>query len=279
MSRGKRLMITVVALLVGGYALVLVSLLIFQRSLLYHPDASTPDPTRSGAAQMQPVWGESVDGIRLMSWYGQGNPQQPIVVYFHGNAGNIGSRGDKVSPFLDAGFGVLLVGYRGYGGNPGKPTEQGLYADGRAALSTLEDRRSLIFYGESLGTAVATAMAAERAGAGEPVSAVILEAPFTSVTDASKHYYPYVPVSLLLKDTFDQASRIAHVAAPVLIFHGEKDRTMPIRFGKRLFEAARMPKESKWYEQAGHNDLFDHGAADLSVDFIRRNASSAGKLQ
>ncbi|MBC8268177.1 MAG: alpha/beta hydrolase [Rhodospirillaceae bacterium] len=267
-------MITVVALLVGAYAIILLGLLIFQKKLLYHPDTSIPDPARSGVAEMHPIKAENANGLTLVSWYAQGNPGLPVVAYFQGNAGNIGSRGNKVRPFLDAGYGVLLVGYRGFGGNPGTPGEAGLYADARAALNTLKDNRPLVLYGESLGTAVATTMAAERSMAGDPVQALILEAPFPSITAAAGHYYPFIPVKWLLKDHFDQASRIAGISAPVLIFHGERDKTMPVRFGKALFEAAKMPKQSKWIAGAGHNNLFDFGAAELSLEFIRQSISS-----
>jgi uncharacterized protein len=267
-------MVTVVALLVGAYAIILLGLLIFQKKLLYHPDSSIPDPARSGVAEMHPKKTESADGLTLLSWYAQGNPALPVVAYFQGNAGNIGSRGDKVRPFLNAGYGVLLVGYRGFGGNPGTPGEAGLYADARAALNMLKDDRPLVLYGESLGSAIATTMAAERSMAGYPVQALILEAPFPSVTAAAGHYYPFIPVKWLLKDHFDQASRIASISAPVLIFHGDQDKTMPIRFGKALFEAAQLPKQSKWIAGAGHNDLFDFGAADLSLEFIRQSGIS-----
>lgn len=270
-------MINVVGLLVGAYLLVVVALLVFQDKLLYHPDKSFPDIVGSGLHEMQPVEATTADGLVLMSWYGPGQPEQPVVVYFHGNAGNIGSRGDKVRPFLEAGHGVLLVGYRGYGGNPGKPSEAGFYADARAALMILDEKgagqRPLVLYGESLGSAVATAMAAELAGANRPVRALILEAPFTSVTAAAQHYYPYIPVKWLLMDHFDQAARITDVSAPVLIFHGDLDKTMPIRFGKMLFEKALMPKQAKWYAGAEHNNLFDQGAAQLSLQFIRSHTT------
>jgi hypothetical protein len=271
-------MTSFIALLAGAYLLILAGLFFFQKSLLYYPDKSPPDPVSSGLGEMRPVNVQSADGLTLLSWYAQGDPAQPMLVYFHGNAGNIGSRGDKVRPFLDAGYGVLLVGYRGYGGNPGTPSEQGFYADARAALTIIDDRaedaRPLIFYGESLGTAVATAIAAELGATGHPVQALILEAPFPSVTAAAQHYYPLIPVKWLLKDHFNQAAHISAIAAPVLIFHGDQDKTMPIRFGKALFEAAQSPKQSKWYEGAGHNNLFDFGAAELSIAFIRNNAPS-----
>lgn len=266
-------MIQVLALLIGGYGLILVGLTVFQRNLLFHPDTSLPSPAPSGVGEMLAVTIQSRDGLTLSSWYAEGDAGRPVIVYFHGNAGHIGSRGHKVRPFLDAGFGVLLVGYRGYGGNPGNPTEAGLYTDARDALDWLDKKtsnRPIVLYGESLGTAIATTMAAERAVAGKTVQALILEAPFTSVTDAAQHHYPYVPVKWLLKDHFEQASRIDDVSAPVLVLHGEKDQTMPIRFGKGLFEQAVMPKVGKWYDEAGHNDLFDYGAGDFSVEFINQ---------
>jgi fermentation-respiration switch protein FrsA (DUF1100 family) len=264
----------VIALAVGAYLLFLVGLFVFQASLLYHPDSSVPNPVLSGLAEMQPTTAESADGLDLLSWYAKGHPKQPIVVYLQGNAGNIGSREHKVRPFLDVGFGVLLVGYRGFGINLGKPSEEGLYADARAALSILdkedERERPLILYGESLGTAVATAMAAELASAGTPVAALILEAPFPSVTAAARHHYPFVPVKWLLKDHFNQASRISKILAPVLVFHGDQDQTIPIHLGKALFDRALMPKQSKWFKGAGHNNLFDFGAGELSISFIQQ---------
>jgi uncharacterized protein len=263
-----------IALAIGAYFLFLVVLFAVQSSLLYHPDKTAQDPVLSGLAMMQPIKAESADGLDLLSWYAKGQPKQPIVVYLHGNAGNIGSREHKVRPFLDAGFGVLLVGYRGFGTNPGKPSEEGLYADARAALSILDEdgerERPIVLYGESLGTAVATNLAAELATSGTPATALILEAPFPSVTSVAKFHYPLVPVYWLLRDHYDQMSRISRISAPVLIFHGDQDKTIPIHLGKVLFDKALMPKQSKWFEGAGHNNLFDFGAGELSVNFIQR---------
>ncbi len=263
-----------IAIAIGAYFLFLVVLFAVQSNLLYHPDRTVQDPVLSGLAMMQPIKAESADGLELLSWYAKGQPQQPIVVYLHGNAGNIGSREHKVRPFLDVGFGVLLVGYRGFGINPGKPSEEGLYADARAALSILnkdgDRKRLIILYGESLGTAVATNLAAELARAGTPAAALILEAPFPSVTSVAEYHYPFVPVKWLLKDHFDQASRISRIFAPVLIFHGDQDKTIPIHLGKALFDKALTPKQSKWFTGAGHNNLFDFGAGELSVKFIQQ---------
>ena len=164
------------------------------------------------------------------------------ILYLHGNGGHIGYRGDRVRPFIDAGFGVLLVEYRGYGGNPGRPSEQGLMSDARAALVFLNTAGALpaatVLYGESLGSTVAGAIAAEQAAAGQPVAALVLEAPLSSVSDVAAHHYPWMPVRWLLKDRFQAVARIAGVGAPVLIIHGEADEIVPIRHGRALFEAA-----------------------------------------
>ena len=272
---------SLIAIVLGGYLFVLVILFFFQSSLLYHPDKSAVNAVWSGLDEMQAVKARSADGIDLLSLYAVGQSNLPIVLYLHGNAGNIGSRGHKVRPFLDVGFGVLLVGYRGFGTNPGKPTEEGLYADAMAAYSLIdeESNRPIIIYGESLGTAVATNLAAKLASLCSPVSAVILEAPFPNLYSVAKYHYPFVPVQILLKDGFDQSSIIDKVQAPILVFHGGKDRTIPIRLGKSLFEKAIIPKKSKWFENAGHNNLFDFGAGELCIDFIQKAISRSTRIE
>ncbi len=265
-------MLTILGVLVGGYLLLLGGLYVFQRRLLYFPDASPPDLVDSGLADTAEITLTTADGVRLLSWYSSPRPGMPTVLYLHGNAGNIGSRATKVRPFIDAGYGVLLAGYRGYGGNRGKPGEAGLYADGRAAVEFLGSRgtaaKNLILYGESLGSAVATRMAAELSGGGGAM-ALVLEAPFTSVVEAAAHFFPVIPVRWLLKDRFDSGAIIERVATPVFIFHGDQDTTMPIRFGRKLYDLAAHPKECLWIAGAGHGDLFEYGAAAAVLDFIK----------
>jgi len=267
-------MIGFLASAVGLYLLFVAALYVFQRGMLYHPDSSLPDLKASGIQGMSSVSARTEDGLTVTSWYSPPRSEDlPTLVYLHGNAGNVGSRTDKVSPYIEAGFGVMLVGYRGYGGNPGKPTETGLYADARAALSFLESEgapsENIVLYGESLGTAVAVKMASERAAQGG-VAALILEAPFTSIVDAAAHFYPIVPTSLLLKDRYDSARIIDSVSTPVFVIHGELDTTMPIKFARRLFEKAIEPKESLWFSAAGHNNLYDFGAAKEVLTFLKR---------
>jgi uncharacterized protein len=172
--------------------------------------------------------------------------------------------------FAEAGLGVLLLEYRGYGGNPGAPSETGLYTDAAAALDFLLQHKGvpvnrLVIYGESLGSGVAVHMAA-----GREIGALILEAPFTRLADAASYHYPYVPVSVLLRDRFDSLSAIGRIRAPILILHGKRDRVVPVRFGHALLAAAPEPKEGWFSPEASHEDLARHGALDAVFDFIRR---------
>ena len=276
---GRHFMISFIASVTGVYLLFTLGLFVFQRSMLYFPDTSVPVLEASGIGDMEAVTLTTSDGLGLLSWYRRAAPGRPTMVFFHGNAGNIESRGFKVRPFLESGLGLLLVGYRGYGGNPGKPSEEGLYRDGRAALAFLSadgvDPDRWVLYGESLGTGVAVRLASER-DRDSPVGALVLEAAYTSIAEVAGHHYPFVPVGLLIKDRFDSAAKIARVGAPVFIFHGERDRTIPIRFGKGLFEAAVEPKESLWLKGASHNNLYDYGASKAVLDFLGRHFGQEG---
>lgn len=245
-----------------------------QRRLMYLPSSNLPDPALSGVPEMHPVPLNTADGLELVSWYrpppGSG---RPVLVFFHGNAGHIGFRGDKLRPYLDAGFGVLIVEYRGYGGNPGRPSEQGLYADGRAALAFLERERvptdRLVLYGESLGAGVAVRLAAERAE-DRPVGAVVLEAPFTSIAAVAQWHYFYLPAYWLVKDRFDIEAWIGRIKAPLFVLQGERDEVVPVSLGRALYAAAGEPKEAEWHLRARHNDLYDYGAARGVIDFVER---------
>lgn len=258
--------------------LVIGALYIFQDRLLYFPDTSVPDLAGSGLLDVEEVRISTDDGVHLLSWYSGPRPGMPTVLYFHGNAGNIGSRVDKIRPFLDAGYGVLLAGYRGYGGNSGTPSEQGLFSDARAAIDFLKRQGTsaadLVIYGESLGSAVATRMAAELApqatGDGKALMALVLETPFTSLVEVASHLFPVFPVKWLLRDRYDSASIIGMIGVPVFVLHGDNDKTMPIQFGKKLYDLAAPPKECLWVVGAGHNDLFEHDAARAVLEFLAR---------
>lgn len=269
--RGNSLM-HIVVVVFGVYAFVTGGMYVFQRTMLYHPSTSVPDPAGSGVPEMQPVDLQTADGLTLTAWFRPAGAGLPTIVLFSGNAGNIGDRAFKVRPLLDAGYGVLLAGYRGYGGNPGSPSEDGLYHDGRAALGMIHEKgiasSDVVLYGESLGSGVAVHLAHEAAASGSPVGGLILEAPYTSIADVAASHYPFVPALWLVKDRFDSEAKIADVRSPVMIFHGERDRVVPTRFGRRLFAAAAEPKESRWISEAGHNDLYEFSADRMVQDFL-----------
>lgn len=259
-------------LVVAVYGLMLVTAAAFQRRMMYFPDRSVPEPSQFGVADMAPAALETEDGLTLTAWYKAAPGREgPVLVYFHGNAGHIGYRGEKVRPFLDRGFGVLLVSYRGYGGNPGSPMEQGLYRDGRAALNWLAAQgvaaNRMVLYGESLGSGVAVRLAAEMPR-DQSVGALVLEAPYTSTVDVAARAYPIFPVRLLMRDRFDSLSIIDQVGAPLFVVHGERDSIIPARLGRDLLAAAREPKRGVFLEAAGHNDLHEHGSAKTVMDFL-----------
>ncbi|TAN46387.1 MAG: alpha/beta fold hydrolase, partial [Rhodospirillales bacterium] len=175
MNLGTSLMSLLTGLALG-YLVMLGGMYVFQRGLLYHPDRSSPlSPGLLGLKGMEEVWLKTSDGIRLNAWYAKpAEGRKGMVLYLHGNAGNLGGLAGKLAPYLEAGYGVLALDWRGYGNSEGSPTEDGLYADGRAALAYLaglgvpSDR--VVLHGESLGSGVATLLAVENKVAG-----VILE--------------------------------------------------------------------------------------------------------
>ena len=173
---------------IACYGVVVALMFIFQRSLMYHPSANLLEPGDHGVPEMQQVILDTEDGLALTAWYRAAQAGRQTIVYLHGNGGHIGHRGGKVKAYLNAGYGLLLVCYRGYGTNPGTPTESNLVKDGKAGLKFLENSGvytdQIVLYGESLGTGVATALAQRKA-----FSALILEAPFTSIADVSQHHY------------------------------------------------------------------------------------------
>ena len=254
-------------IVVIGYGAIVALAYLFQRSMLYFPGGALPSPARAGLAEMATMALTTEDGLSLVAWYKAPADGGAVIVLFHGNAGTIADRAFKARPLLDAGFGLLLVEYRGYGGNPGSPSETGLYADGHAALKFLDGQGigadRIVLYGESLGCGVAVELATT-----QPFAALVLEAPFTSVPDVGASHYPYLPVRWLAKDRFASIDKIGRIEAPLLLIHGERDNVVPIRFGRRLFAAAPEPKSALFVPAAGHNDLYDHGVAASVIEFL-----------
>jgi uncharacterized protein len=253
------------------YGLVVGTLYVYQRRILFVPGTAPPDRAAAGVADMREVTLQTDDGLAPRSWYGPANPGQPTIVYFQGNAGTIEGRGFKARPLMDRGYGLLLIGYRGYGGNPGHPSEAGLIADGRAGLRFLAEEgvktSDTVLYGESLGSGVAVALMAEAPQDAIP-GALILESPFTSIVDVAAARYWFAPVRLLIKDRFDSLSRISRIHKPLLILHGEQDGLIDVSHGQRLHEAANEPKRLRLFSGGRHSDLYDHGAMHAVVEFL-----------
>ncbi len=261
------------AALFAPYAGVCLFLFRRQRRLMYRPDPERLDPRRAGPDWCR-VETTTADGLRLAHLHRPAAPGRASLVLFHGNAGHAGHRTAKFDFLLDRGVGVFLCEYRGFGGNPGAPSEPGLLADARAALAWLEGQglppERLLLYGESLGSGVATALAAELARAGRPAAGLVLEAPFTSMAAAAQRHYPWLPARWLVRDRYDSLARIAAVGAPLLILHGEADRTVPLAFGRCLHAAAAEPKRLVALPGLGHVDHLARPEARAAlVDFLR----------
>ena len=240
-----------------------------QRRFLYFPDTTRPVLPATVVPTARTLTVHTEDRLDLLAWLAPpANDAQPVVLYLHGNGGNIGYRAMRFARLSRLGWGVLLLEYRGYGGNPGAPTEAGLYADARAGYAMLLasgiSAQRIVLWGESLGSGVAVHLATE-----VEVGTVLLEAPYTSILAIAQQRFPVVPVALLLRDRFDLIDRIGAVRAPVLVMTGAKDAIVPPSMGRAVFAAAPEPKLFWLAPNAGHNDLAEAGAFDVVQNFVR----------
>jgi hypothetical protein len=259
-------------------ALVLVSVWVGQRGLIYFPQAPPLRPVSAVAPGATDARFRTEDGLDLRAWYvpAEGGPATGAVLVLPGNAGSREFRVPLARALARRGLAVLLVDYRGYGGNPGSPTEPGLLRDARAAERWLRSRPGvdpdhIVYFGESLGAAVAIALALER-----PPSALVLRSPFTSLVDVARVHYPWLPVALLLRDRYPSIDRIGGVECPLLVIAGERDAIVPERQSRRLFEAAGHPaKRFVSIREADHNDprfLAGETVIDEIVGFLAAQA-------
>ncbi|MDP6951426.1 MAG: alpha/beta hydrolase, partial [Alphaproteobacteria bacterium] len=244
-------MATLVGSVVVAYAMVVAVAFAMQRTLIYFPPAEPPIPV----APFDEVRLRTEDGLDLLAWYAPPrDAAAPVLLYFHGNAESIESGPPKLAPFLAEGFGALLVEYRGYAGNPGKPSESGLYLDASAGMAWLMANgvasERVIPYGASLGSGIAVEVAASH-----PIRAVVLEAPFTSLAEVGARSYPYLPARLLTRDRYDSLAKMSGIEAPLFVLHGEADRLVPAEMGRALLAAAAGPTQGHFVAGLGHGEM------------------------
>ena len=254
--------------ILGIYVLVLLLLFIFQRNLMYHPDENNYFGDKL-EVDIEKVKITTSDNINLLGWFHKKDLKKfKTIVYFHGNAGKLENRTHKLNYFKDMNVNFLIISWRGFSGNDGKPFEEGLYDDGNSTIEWLKNiglvEQDIIIYGESLGTGIAIEIAQNKNFAG-----LILETPFTSMTEAAKNFYPYIPVNLLLKDKYQNNQKIKNINIPVLIMHGEADQIVPFWMGKKIYEIANQPKYSYFTKHDDHMMEYNEKLVSVLKTFIK----------
>ncbi len=262
-----------------AYVAAALFLFFMQRRIIYATGRENPLAEPLDGRLPEEIYSQAPEGPRCRHWlWTAADPQKPVIILLQGNAGHIGHRLGCYDFLVEAGYGLCLVGYRGYSGNPGSPDEAGLIADSEAAIAAVRARLPgvpLVLYGESLGGAVAVAVAAR--GEAAPM---ILDCPFDSLVSSAKRRYPWLIVSPLLKERWDSLARIGAVKQPLLWAHGSEDPVTPCQAGRRLYEAAPGPKTSLVVPGGGHLGLYDEPAARQTLfDWLQRYGKLDRKLE
>lgn len=251
------------------YLALLVAIYLLQRHLLYHPARTQASPEEVGLSGVQVINLATQPGEKLIAWYAPAKGNQPTILFFHGNAGDIAGRSERFAYYQQAGYGVMFLSYRGYGASTGRPTEAGIISDANAAYDWLIKQNisptKIVLVGESLGTGVAVQLAAHK-----PVGAMALEAPFTSTADVARLSYWWLPVGLLMKDQFKSIDYLKDVHAPLLVSHGTDDRLIPVEIGKALYAAGNEPKEFVALANGTHGSIFSEQVWQREIEFFNR---------
>ena len=255
-------------LLILIYFVITVVVYFFQRKLLYHP--FSPQITGKGLIHnFETINFKTSDNFELKGWFHLKNSNKKTILFLHGNAGNLDNRIDKLNSLGSLDINFLIIAWRGYSGNPGNPSEAGLYKDALGAIKWLNvkgiSNDRFILYGESLGTAITTEVAQNENFAG-----IILEAPFTSMVDMGQKIYPIFPVKFLLKDKYESKNKIKNIKSPILVLHGRKDKIVPFYMGEKIFEMANSPKFKYFTDLDDHMMNFDEKLVN-EIDLFIRN--------
>lgn len=250
-----------------GYLGGVIVLFFAQRAFVFPiPQTLRTAPAAAGFPEAEEHVLTTDDGEKIIVWHVPARPGHAVVMHFPGNGDYLAGLVDRFRDITSDGTGLVALSYRGYAGSSGRPSEQGLLRDAAAAYAFAAARYQpdrIVVWGFSLGSGVAIALAAV-----QPVGKLILEAPYTSITDIAAAVIPIMPLRWVMRDQFRSDERIARVTAPLLIMHGARDATIPISFGERLFALAHEPKQFVRFPDGGHNDLDNHGAIETARRFI-----------
>ena len=249
------------------YIFILISTYIFQRNLLYHPTENNYFDDKL-LVPIEKVKIKTNDNIELISWHhNKSASKYKTILFLHGNAGSLENRIHKINHFNDMDVNFIIVAWRGFSGNKGQPTEEGLYEDARSAIRWLKQKgiteKDIIIYGESLGTGIAVEVAQ-----GKKFAGIILESPFTSMIDAGKDKYPFLPVKLMLKDKYESDKKIMNIKIPIMIMHGKLDNIVPFSMGKKIYQLAREPKYSHFTDYDDHMMEYNEKLLEALKTFI-----------
>jgi len=268
MNKRKMYSLSIIGLVVLIYLIITLILYNSQRSLLYHPTENNYSGDKL-TVSIDKIKIKNEDNIELLAWYHEKDIENyKTILFLHGNAGSLENRIHKINHFNDMDVNFLIISWRGFSGNKGQPTEEGLYKDAKSGVNWLKNKgirkENIIIYGESLGTGVATEIAQNNKFAG-----VILESPFTSMVAAGKSKYPIFPIKLLLKDKYESDKKIQNIKSPILIMHGEDDKIVPFWMGKKLYELANQPKYSYFPKYDDHMMEFNKDLIKSINSFIK----------
>ncbi len=231
-----------------------------EHHFIFFPDRQLVATPAAAGLAYEEVWFEATDGVKLHAWYLPGDPGQPVVLFCHGNAGNISHRMENLWHFRKLGLAVLIFDYRGYGRSEGRASEEGTYHDARGALAWLRQRgwkfERMIYFGRSLGAGVAVQLAME-----QPPGALVLETPFPSIAAMGWHHNPilYLLLGWALDARYDSYNKLGRIHVPLLMFQGDRDTIVPESMARKLFARANEPKTYYRISGADHNDTFDVG--------------------
>lgn len=250
-----RMVWTIIIVVAAAYIGLTLILYLFQASFIYFPTHDSAGTPAAIGLDYEDIKFKAADGVTLSGWYVPATDSRQVVLFFHGNAGNISHRLESIAQFHRLGLSVFIIDYRGYGLSTGKVSEEGTYLDAAAAWKYLVEERGvepeqIIIFGRSLGGAIAAWLAQHH-----PPQLLILESTFTSVPDMGARQFPFLPVRLLARIRYNTVDRLPEVSAPILIVHSPDDEIIPYSHGRRLFEVAPEPKEFLQIT-GGHNEGF-----------------------